>query len=104
MRPDKKSITDEVWDNDRVRSFLAPQPPQGADAADFTLLVNAYRSMRADDFARFIAFFVQEKHDLNARNEAGQTLIQFIAPHRHAAAFVDVLTAAGAGAHGMPHD
>ena len=29
MRPDKKSITDEVWDDARVKSFLLPATPQG---------------------------------------------------------------------------
>jgi hypothetical protein len=96
MRPDKKSITDEIWDDERVRSFLAPQPRQGGDAADFTLLLNAYRGMRPDDFSRFIGFFCQDGHDLDARNEAGQTLIDFILPHRHAKPFIDVMVVAGA--------
>ena len=98
MRPDKKSITDEVWDDARVRSFLTPQPPQGDDAADFTLLLNAYRSMRPDDFVRFVGFFREDGRDLDARNESGQTLIEFIGPHRHAAAFIDIMIAAGAAA------
>ena len=79
MRPDKKIITDEVWDDQRVKSFLAPRPPQGADSPDFVLLLNAYRAMRVDDFARFIRFFVEERHDLNAPNEAGQTFVELIA-------------------------
>jgi hypothetical protein len=100
MRPDKKSITDEVWDDERVRSFLAPQPRQGSDEPDFTLLLNAYRGMRPDDFARFVGFFRQAGHDLDARNESGQTLVDFIAPHRHGATFIDIMVAAGARASG----
>ncbi len=96
MRPDKKTITDEVWDDARVRSFLAPRAPQGGDHPDFVLLVNAYRSMRPEDFARFVIFYREEHHDLNPRNEAGVDFIQFISPHRHATAFVDILLQAGA--------
>jgi hypothetical protein len=96
MRPDKKTITDEVWDDARVRSFLAPRAPQGGDDPDFVLLLNAYRSMRPEDFARFVDFYREAGHDLNPRNESGQRFIEFITPHRHAAAFIDILVRAGA--------
>jgi hypothetical protein len=96
MRPDKKSVTDEVWDDQRVLSFLAPLPRQGRDDADFTLLVNAYRGMRPDDFARFIGFFKKAGHDLDARNEAGQTFIEYVASHRLSTPFVAIMVAAGA--------
>jgi hypothetical protein len=96
MRPDKKTITDEVWDDDRIRSFLASRPAQGNDHPDFGVLLNAYRGMRPDDFARFIGFYVGDRHDLNPRNENGQTFVEFIAPHRHAKAFIEILVQAGA--------
>ncbi len=96
MRPDKKIITDEVWDDERVRSFLAPRSPQGGDAPDFVLLVNAYRAMRVDDFARFIRFFVEGHHDLDAANEGGQRFVEFIATHRHGQPFAEIMCAAGA--------
>ncbi len=96
MRPDKKSITDEVWDDDRVRSFLLPRTPQGGDDPDFVLLLNAYRGMRVEDFARFLRFYREERHNLNARNEAGQRFVELIASHRHGRAFADAMIAAGA--------
>lgn len=95
MRPDKKTITDEVWDDDRIRSFLAPRSAQGADDPDFVLLLNAYRGMRPDDFVRFIRIYIDERHNLNPRNEAGQTFIEFIRPHRHAKEFIEILLSAG---------
>ncbi|HTK98853.1 MAG TPA: PA4642 family protein [Pseudomonadales bacterium] len=98
MRPDKKIITDEVWDDERVRSFLAPKTPQGGDAPDFSLLLTAYRAMRIDDFARFIRFFIDDDHDLNATNELGQTFVEVIATHRHGQPFAEVMSAAGARA------
>jgi hypothetical protein len=96
MRPDKKIITDEVWDDERVRSFLTTPTPQGRDQIDFTLLVNAYRGMRIEDFARFIRFFCEANHRLDAENELGQTFVEFIARHRHGKPFVDVMITAGA--------
>jgi len=96
MRPDKKIITDEVWDDERVRSFLTPRAAQGADDADFTLLVNAYRGMRIDDFVRFVRFFCDAHHRLDAVNESGQTFVEFIARHRHGKPFADAMIAAGA--------
>jgi hypothetical protein len=96
MRPDKKSITDEVWDNDRVRSFLSPRTPQGGDHPDFLILLNAYRGMRVDDFVRFLRFYCDERHDLDARNEAGQRFIEVIVRHRHGKPFADAMIAAGA--------
>ena len=96
MRPDKKTITDEVWDDERIRSFLSPRSAQGGDDPDFVLLLNAYRGMRPDDFARFVRFYRDERHDLNPKNEAGQSFISFISPHRHSRLFVDILIDAGA--------
>jgi len=95
MRPDKKIITDEIWDDERVRSFLMPLPAQGNDDKDFTLLVNAYRGMRIDDFVRFIRFFREAQHRLDAESESGETFVEFIARHRHGKPFVDAVIAAG---------
>jgi hypothetical protein len=96
MRPDKKIITDEVWDDQRVRSFLVSRTPQGGDDPDYLLLLNAYRGMRVDDFARFIRFYCDEQHDLNAKNENGQHFVEFIATHRHGKPFIEVMMSAGA--------
>ena len=96
MRPDKKIITDEVWDDERVRSFLTPHAAQGRDDPDFTLLVNAYRGMRIDDFVRFVRFFGDAHHRLDAESESGETFVEFIARHRHGKPFVDAVIAAGA--------
>ncbi len=100
MRPDKKSITDEVWDDARVKSFLVHTAQPCTDDPDFVLLLNAYRGMRVDDFARFIRFFREARHDLNAKNEQGQCFVEFIAAHRHGRPFIDVMIAAGARADG----
>lgn len=94
MRPDKKTITDEVWTDERVQSFLTPVPGKDGDHPDFRLLLRAYRSMRADDFARYITVFVAAGHDVHARNERGETFVEHVAPHRLAGPFIACITAA----------
>jgi hypothetical protein len=98
MRADKQTVTDEVWDDERVKSFLEPRPAIGKDSADFTLLLHAYQGMRPTDFDRFVAFFAAASHDLDATNEQGESFVDYVAGHRHAAPFVAAMTAAGARA------
>jgi len=98
MRADKKKVTDEVWDDERVRSFLTGTPADSRDSADFALLLTAYQSMRPGDFERFIGFFSAENHDLDATNERGETLVDYIASHRHGTAFIEIMCNAGARA------
>jgi hypothetical protein len=52
--------------------------------------------MRVDDFVRFLGFYRDERHDLDARNESGQRFIEMIATHRHGKPFADAMIAAGA--------
>jgi hypothetical protein len=92
-RPDKKKVTDEVWDDDRVREFLTRTPYPGHDHPDFVLLLKAYRGMRPEDFERFARFFAAHGHDFDARNEAGETFMQFVARHRQARPFLDIIAA-----------
>lgn len=95
-RPDKTKVIDEIWDEDRVASFLHAQPAAPGPDADFFVLWKAYQGMRIGDFRRFLALFTAAGRDLDAVNERGETLATFIAPHRHAAEFIDALVASGA--------
>ena len=94
-KKDKKTVVDEVWTLDRVRSFLDLLPPTGIDA-DFHRLLRAYQSMRSDNFADFIAMFKAAGGQLTARGPDQQTLLEEISRHRHARAFVEILRNAGA--------
>jgi hypothetical protein len=93
-RPDKPKVVDEVWDDDRVKSFL--HADADVPCVDFYVLLKAYQGMRAHDFERFTGFFVEAGRDLDARNEQGQTLVTVITQHRHARPFIESLLAAGA--------
>ena len=94
MRPDKEKVIDEVWDDARVESFLH-KPPMGDEPADYSVLLNAYRSMRPADFARFMALYKAAGHDPAARSRSGATLRETIASHRRAGPFLDILDRAG---------
>jgi hypothetical protein len=95
VKKDKAKVIDEVWTEDRVRSFLDLEPPPGVDG-DYHRLRRAYQSMRADDFRLFLRFFTEAGHDLDARGPEGETVLAQIADHRYAGPFVAALRDAGA--------
>jgi hypothetical protein len=84
--PSQPQVTDEVWDDERVQSFLEMQPYTGN--ADFHVLQKAYRGMRVEDFSRFLTFFTAAGRDLDALDEQGRTLWSIIEKHRQGADFV----------------
>lgn len=95
-RPDKAKVIDEIWDEDRVAGFLEARPPENGPDPDFFVLWKAYQGMRIGDFRRFLAMFTAAGRNIDAVNERGETLSTFIAPHRHAAEFIEALVAHGA--------
>ncbi len=90
MRPDKAKVVDEVWDEARIDSFLA-KGPMGKESAEFSMLLHAYRSMRAEDFKRFIIKFTQQGHDVGANDRQGRSLAEIIRSHTKAAPFREIL-------------
>lgn len=94
MRPDKQKVVDEVWDDARVASFL-DKPPMGDEDADYSVLLNAYRAMRPEDFARFVPLYKAAGRDPAARSRSGKTLLETLASHRHGEPFRQIIAAAG---------
>ena len=92
MRKDKAKVVDEVWSDERVRSFLDRQPPAGVDA-DHHALLTAYQSMRAEDFARLVALFSAAGRNLDARDANGNSVADIIGRHRRGAPYLAVLDA-----------
>ena len=80
MRPDKAKVIDEIWDEPRIESFL-DKAPMGEENAEFSILLNAYRSMRPEDFARFIDKFKARGGHVDALDNRGRTLLDVIATH-----------------------
>ncbi len=95
MKKDKEKVVDEVWTEERVRSFLDVKSYDAVDA-DFHMLFKAYQSMRADDFEKFIGFFLAQNRDLNATNPAGDTVLSIVEQHRRSGDYAALLRSAGA--------
>ena len=90
MRADKAKVTDEIWDEQRIQSFLN-KPAMGQEPKHYSQLLFAYRSMRAEDFERFVKAFVAGGGNVNAKNRDGLTLVQVIKSHQKSAAFTSIL-------------
>jgi ankyrin repeat protein len=95
VKKDKKQIIGEELSDEQIKRNLFAQP-FGEGSVDFQLLIRAYRSLREDDFARFISFFVAEGRDVNAVDEKGNTLLSIIATHRHGEGYREALVGVGA--------
>ena len=89
-KKDKEKVLDEVWTEERIKSFLDIIPPDGIDP-DFHALNTAYKSMRLDDFETFVNFFISEKRNLKAKNPFGETVLDIIKQHRYGADYVNIL-------------
>jgi|TARA_B110000503_G_scaffold125317_1_gene192776 hypothetical protein len=95
LKKDKEKVLGEVFDDERVRSFLEWIPPSGV-STDFHLLEKAYRGMNIDNFATFLSFFKEAGHDLNAANPDGKTLVEVAGEHGHGLEYVAAIRAAAA--------
>ena len=95
LRKDKKKVIGESFSDERIKTFLDVQAPDGVNP-DFHALEKAYRSMIAENFATFIGFFVEAGRDLNAPSPQGQTLLQEVKSHRHGEEYAEILQNAGA--------
>ena len=97
MRKDKEKVLDEVWTEARVKSFLQVRSHDDVEE-DFHMLLKAYQSMRAEDFAKFVAFFVEDGRHLDATNPAGKTVLDIVSQHRRSDEYAEILKKAGAAA------
>ena len=96
MKKDKEKVLDEVWTEERVRSFLDVRS-YNDEPDDFHMLLKAYHSMRASDFELFVNFFLGDGRNLNAAGKDGRTVLDIVSSHRHGTPYRTILTQAGAG-------
>ena len=89
-------VVDEVWTDERVRSFLDLKPYDTAINVDHYVLLRAYRAMVIRDFRTFVGYFVEAGRDLNATDPQGNTLLSIFAEHKKATQYQQALQAAGA--------
>lgn len=81
----------EEWSDERVFAYLNHLPPEGVNA-DYHVLYNAYKHMRANDFKRLLVQFTKDGRDIHATNLDGQTIHDVIAQFpKHRTEFLDVL-------------
>jgi len=95
MAKDKEVVVDEVWTEARVREFLDVKPAEQIEA-DFHILMKAYQAMRAEDFEKFVGMFLEQGHDINARDPRGKTVLSYVREHRKSGEYVGILERSGA--------
>lgn len=95
LKKDKQKVLGEVFDDERIKTFLDFEAPEGVNP-DFHLLEKAYRGMKAENFATFLKFFREAGHDINATNPDGETLLTIANQHRHAEDYIEALETNGA--------
>ncbi len=103
MREGKKSgkertqiaIRDEQWSDERLKDFLALEPPEGMPVG-YNILLKAYRGMTIDLFERFVPFYVEAGLDINVSLEDDSTFLDLVSRHRKSAEYATILASAGA--------
>lgn len=85
----------EEWSDERLRSFLALEPPAHLPA-DYNILLKAYRGMTADLFARFLPLFLAGGHDINVALADGSTMLDEVSRHRRSSDYAQALKDNGA--------
>ena len=93
--PSQPKVVDEIWSDERVRSFLDLRPYDHCDP-DYHVLRKAYEHMTAADFTRFIGEFCRAGRDINALGPEGHTFLQRVRGHGRSQDYAMALTAAGA--------
>lgn len=95
MAKEKEVVVDEVWTETRVREFLDVKPAEAIEA-DFHMLQKAYQQMRVDNFEQFVALFLQEGRNINARDPNGRTLLSYVQEHVKSSDYAAILQRNGA--------
>ena len=94
-KKDKDKTLDEVWTEERVKSFLNAKPAASLEE-DFHILLKAYQSMRLDNFEEFVGYFVADGRNINATNPRGETVLAIVKQHAQSGEYAAVLAANGA--------
>ena len=93
QKKDKEKVFGGEWTEDQLKEFLVAESYDGSDA-DYIAAIRAYRHMVPETFADFVAVFKAEGHDLNAKNVAGETILDTISGHTLSNAYAEAVRAA----------
>ena len=78
MAVSQPATFNEEWSDERVFAYLNHLPPHGVNA-DFHVLYNAFKHMRAHDFKRLVDQFLKDGRDIQVTNPEGHTIQDVIA-------------------------
>ena len=92
MRKDKKQVIGEPMSDESIKLFLTCEPADQTPPA-LHKLIKAYRSLRIDDFERFVEFFLEQGLSLETRDEKGQDFIALVQDQRLAEPYIEVINA-----------
>jgi len=95
LRKDKEKVLGEVFDEERIKTFMDYTAPAGINA-DYHVLEKAYRGMRGENFETFLRLFIEAGKDVNAIGPEGKTLLQIVKSHRNSEEYITALEAVGA--------
>lgn len=90
MRKDKKQLIGDEIGDEQVKLFLDFEPVD-ATSPSLHKLIKAYRGLRIDDFARFLAFFKEAGYDVDGKDERGQTFVDLIKDQRNAEEYIELI-------------
>ncbi len=93
QKKDKEKVFGGEWTEDQLKEFLSAESYDGSDA-DYIAAIRAYRHMVPETFADFISVFKAEGHNLNAKNAAGETILDTISGHAPGGAYAEAVRAA----------
>lgn len=80
QKKDKEKVFGGEWTEAQLKEFLVAESYDGSDP-DYIAVIRAYRHMVPETFADFITVFKNEGHNLNAKNAAGETILETISSH-----------------------
>ena len=86
---------DEDWSDERLKSFLEQQSPEGMPT-DYNILLIAYRGMTLELFTRFIPLYIEAGKDINVALEDGSTFLDLVSKHRKSSDYAQALADNGA--------
>ena len=95
LKKDKVKVIDEDMNDEKIARFLTLQP-YGDESADFHVLTKAYRGLPVEYFTTFLAMFLAEGRDINAKNSQGQSFLGFIEGNSNFTEFAELLKNNGA--------
>lgn len=94
MKKDKKKIIGESLSDERIKELLALRPPVG-ESRSFHILTRAYRTLRQEDFSRFILFYAETGLELNPCDRSGRRFLDVLSRHQRAAPYIQILHTVG---------